>query len=309
MAGAVDPPEPPFIPARLRREMQRQQRQQDPAPPPPPPAPDVRPVRPDGSDAAAARILPEASNARFHRFGVEDTLDQRYPAAWSGGPAGEADLPLWADIRGPGWHERAFVPSQGVAGRYAFRDLQGEADPWRAGLVVDLFPPGGRSHAAGFVTSGLWGGLLAFLARRDFEGGATALAALAERTSLRDAVLGKVQNPLAATAAALIAVATGQTGALDIPEDWLANLAQWFPGLPDGPVILARMRMRAGRPAGDLLDQALARGVPVHSLAVDWLAEALAMTGHPAAGAARARARATDPTRAYTVTRITGDAP
>jgi hypothetical protein len=63
------------------------------------------------------------------------------------------------------------------------------------------------------------------------------------------------------------------------PRAWLWNLANWFPGLADGPVIVARLLLsqkdfgtRRAAAKTQLLDD-YRRGIPVYSLAVDWLAQ------------------------------------
>ncbi len=134
--------------------------------------------------------------------------------------------------------------------------------------------------------NGRWGPLLAFLARRSFLNAGAALRSIAADIPLRDAVKGKVANPLAALAAAQIAVATGETEALDIPEAWLRNLARWFPTLPDGPAILGRHLLRDGRKAeaAAVFAEAAGRGVPVFSLVLDWLAEGMEARGIPGRG-------------------------
>jgi len=132
---------------------------------------------------------------------------------------------------------------------------------------------------------------------------------------IRGAVLEKVDNPFAATAGALVAVATSRLEQGRIPEQWLWNLANWFPGLPDGPVIVARLLLsRKGFESSHVeaktqLLEAYHRGVPVYSLAVDWLAQDLAAFGDdpdtagPAKNARRV-AQLCDPTRAFTVLRL-----
>jgi hypothetical protein len=180
--------------------------------------------------------------------------------------------------------------------------------PWDAELLFDAQPPGRSAHMAAYAVSRDWGPMLAFLGRRAFPEAGAALRALGPYP-LRKAVQGKRTNPLAAICGALVAVATHQTEALDIPEDWLQNLCTWFPTLPDGAVILARYRLHRGLEAADLLETALKRGVPVTSLAVDWLAEALAMTGHPRASKARNTAMSCDPTKVFTVLQLDAEAP
>jgi hypothetical protein len=156
---------------------------------------------------------------------------------------------------------------------------------------------------------------LAFLALRDFERSAVVLDELMKQMGIRTAVVDKVENPLAAAAGALISVASGRFEQTGIPERWLENLANWFPGLPDGPVILARLLLLRGETADyrakarmQLL-KAYGRGVPVFSLSVDWLAQGLAAFGPDpevvaAARVARRLAQLSDPTRVFTVLRI-----
>ncbi len=95
----------------------------------------------------------------------------------------------------------------------------------------------------------------------------------------------------------------------------VVELTKRFPGLPDGPVIGARLFL--SRPnfasrraeAKALLLDACGRGVPVYSLAVDWLAQGLALfaadpdAARPARDA-RSLSQIVDPTRAFTVLRI-----
>jgi hypothetical protein len=127
--------------------------------------------------------------------------------------------------------------------------------------------------------------------------------------------LEKLENPLAAIAGSLAAVATGRPDDAGIPESWLHNLANWFPGLPDGPVILAKRLLSQGESDARRADaklrllDAYRRGIPIYSLSVDWLAHGLAAFGDdpdtvgPATEARRV-AQLTDPRRAFTVLRF-----
>lgn len=273
----------------------------------PPPAPALSAQLPDGTLATDVTFEPVASDGRLSLFQLDDKTGHRFVAdKWSDGPRSQ---PVWADVDGDGWRERVFLPVQGSIALHAFRTARGQDDPWRSYLLIDARPKPERSHSAAFVVSQQWGGILAFLGRRAFRDAGAALDAAHRAMPLRDAVMGKVANPLAAIAAALVAVASNRTNDFGIPDDWLNNLCNWFPGLPDGAVILARNRLRQGKDAADLLDMALARGVPAFSLSVDWLAEALAITGHPEAAAARSRALATDPARVFTTMRLSKDVP
>jgi len=182
-------------------------------------------------------------------------------------------------------------------------------------LVVEPTARAIGSHIAALVDTRQWAGLLAFLARRDFELGAVVMEDLAVDKNIRTAVLEKLENPLAATAGELVAVATRRLDRLKIPEQWLRNLTNWFPLLPDGPVILARHLMSRGGAGAEreaikaLLLGAYRRGVPLFSLSVDWLAEGLAdFAGDPEvavpAKTMRRFAQLSDPTRSFTVLRV-----
>lgn len=256
------------------------------------------------ADAAPETVIkPIAGDARFALYQVRDDQATRFNR-WR---AGSRDAPIWIVGTGTGpdgrpWRERAFLPVQGGYMYYGDGE-SGPRGPWRVELLADATPPHRGSHLAAYAASRHWGPMLAFLGRRAFPDAGAALRALGPYPVL-EAVQGKVANPLAAICGALVAVATRQTKALQIPDDWLENLCNWFPTLPDGAVILARHRLMQGQDAGALLDEALARGTPVTSLAVDWLSEALSMTGHPRAAEARETAMSCDPRRTFTVLRL-----
>lgn len=262
-----------------------------------------------------APIAPFAGDARFTLYRLSDVqperLQDRAPR-----PAND---PVWIIGTGVGsdghpWRERAFLPLRrgylefdlGPHGSAEY--VEDPKDSWQVELLCDAAPAIRNTHLAAFAISREWSPLLAFLGRRAFPDAKAALRALDPRI-VRDAVRGKRANPLAAICGALVAVATDQTEAIGIPEDWLKNLCSWFPTLPDGAVILARHQMMRGLGAEELLEMALARGTPVTSLAVDWLAEALAMTGHPRAAEARETAMACDPNRTFTVLHLPPEVP
>lgn len=271
----------------------------------PTPAPALMLHGTDGKPLAEVSAQRGPADGRFAVFHFDDGAGERFAMRQTG----PQNSPVWADFRGDGWRERCFVPLQGALASFGFYHHDGTQDPWQAEVLVDDHPPHDRSHVAGYAMSGSFGPLLAFLARRSFLNAGAALRVIAADMPLRDAVMGKVGNPLAALAAAQIAVATGQTAELDIPDTWMENLANWFPTLPDGPVILGRHRQRQGQPCADQFAEAQRRGVPVFSLTQDWLSEGLELTGHPEAAAVRARTLRTDPTRAFTVIRLAKNDP
>lgn len=237
------------------------------------------------------KIIASGEDARFRRYRVEDGEARRLlPRA----PANQANgNPVWVMVEGKGWREITFLPTLGHQG-------------WRAELLVDEDAPG-RSKLIPYGLNGTWGPLLAFMGRRDFPGTAEVMRGLGSGT-IQDAVLGKNDNPLASTAGVLAAVACGDIVEAGLKQAWLENLTNWFVGLPDGPVALGRHHQREGRmaEARNAYRLALSRGVPVFSLAVDWLAEGLESLGDDAMAQALHWSRMVDSLRTYTVLRLVG---
>jgi len=273
----------------------------------------------EGADrkVAEALTIAPAEGTRI-AFAIADQEAQRLEARTSTRPQRPSDWPAWVAVAGPGWREIAAVPGLGVAGRFQY-DAAGRKDPWVPELRVEPRPRAASSQVEIHISARQWSGLLAFLGLRDFERSAVVLDALLAQTGIRTALLDRIENPLAAIAGALVAVATRRLEAAHIPEQWLSNLTRRFPGLPDGPVIEARLVL--SRPdfasrraeAKALLLDACRRGVPVYSLAVDWLAQGLALfasdpeAAQPARNA-RSVAQLVDPRRAFTVLRIPAEA-
>jgi hypothetical protein len=248
---------------------------------------------------------------------VSDKMARRLPQHLRAGPAilQPEDQPLWVAATGRGWREIVAVPSLGIHGKFQ-RDDDYNPDPWMPVLAVGSTPRTAASHTCAVVEARRWAALLRYLARRDFELSAITLSDLVDRSrDVQNAILGKVENPMAAVAGALVAVATRRLDALKIPEQWLRNLTDWFPQLPDGPVILARHYASQGQ-AGPgreeikkFLLEAYRRGVPLFSLSVDWLSQGLAdLADDPeiaeAAGVMWRVAQLSDPTRTFTVLRM-----
>ena len=66
---------------------------------------------------------------------------------------------------------------------------------------------------------------------------------------LEELLKSKLSSPLAATTAALIMLRVNR---FDLLHDWLKNLTDWFPGLPDGPVLWAEQLRRQAKPCGTI---------------------------------------------------------
>ncbi len=266
------------------------------------PAPVLRLVGPDRQPVTDAQAARAHADGRLALYRLQDLVQERFAP----GGTGPANRPVWADVQGPGWRERCFVPLQGACAELVRLGPGGAPDPWRVELLVDDAPPPDRSHVAGYAVTGRLGPLLAFLARRSFPKADAALRSIAADLPLRAALQGTVANPLAALAAAQIAVATGTVRALDLGEDWLGTLPVRLPTLPDGPAVLGHFLLRQGRrkEAAAAFAAAAERGVPVYSLALDWLAQGLGSLRLPQAGVWRDLALRSDPTRAFTVIRL-----
>jgi hypothetical protein len=273
----------------------------------------------EGADRRVAEALTIApANGAGIAFGIADQEAQRLGSRTGAQPQRPSDWPAWVAVAGPGWREIAAVPSLGVAGRFQY-DGAGRKDPWAPELRVEPRLRAASSQVEIHALTRQWSGLLAFLGLRDFERSAVVLDGLLAQTGIRTALLDKIENPLTAIASSLVAVATRRLEAAHIPEQWFSNLTTRFPGLPDCPVIGARLLL--SRPdfvcrraeAKTLLLDACRRGVPVYSLAVDWLAQGLGLFADDPDAAEPARnagflAQLVDPTRTFTVLRIPAEA-
>jgi hypothetical protein len=116
----------------------------------------------------------------------------------------------------------------------------------------------------------------------------------------------------------LIAVAASNPDIEKTWDPWLLNIANWFPFVPDGPIVLGRRLLMRAR-TKEQIDEArrwfmigFERGVPFYSLTVDWLVRGLeSLPGEDPALATMQRAARqlvgrVDPTHAFTVIRLGG---
>ncbi|OWK21455.1 hypothetical protein AJ88_23705 [Mesorhizobium amorphae CCBAU 01583] len=133
------------------------------------------------------------------------------------------------------------------------------------------------------MESQIWTPLLGYLSSRNFAAGEAIFGRHAE--AVRSAVQEKVADTVGAVIGALIAVGSGRFEHFAIEEQWLSNLANWFQGIPDGPVILARRLSDRARSKNerqavrDQLLEAYRRGIPICSLSLEWLDQGLAEYG------------------------------
>ncbi|MEZ2333480.1 caspase family protein [Mesorhizobium sp. RCC_202] len=248
-------------------------------------------------------IAVERDDGLLMRFDIRDGADWRYMP-------GGGECPLFAVIKMGGRQELAVVPTLGAR--------PGEADSpggWTPYILIDRTAGIEQMMSTVIVEDSVWAGLLGFVASRDMIMGEKLLDSGLVEVAV-SAFAGKRQNPLAALAGALVAVAAASADVEKRWEPWLRNLADWFPGLPDGPIILGRRLLMRARNAEQIAEarkwlfEGFDRGVPVYSLCVDWLARGLESLGGDEADlkarklAARHLANRVDPTRAFTVIRL-----
>jgi hypothetical protein len=76
-----------------------------------------------------------------------------------------------------------------------------------------------------------------------------------EAQELKQVVAEKIKSPLAAIIAALVLLRANRLDRL--PQQWLKNLANWFPAIPDGAVLFAVRRLREKQTTKDGARRAL----------------------------------------------------
>lgn len=259
----------------------------------------------DGQSLAAAPgagidMVPRHDDGRFARFDVVDRRESRFirneisPSA-----------PMtFAAIACGNRRELAAIPSLG-----------GGASGWRPYLLVDRCANASEPMTSVIVEDNNWTSLLGFLASREMAAGNVLLKSELYQTAIA-AMQDKVSNPLAATAGALIAVAASNPDIGKTWDPWLFNIANWFPLVPDGPIVLGRRLLIRARTTEQIAEArrwfiaGFSRGIPFYSLSVDWLARGLESLpgGEPALVAMQRSARQlvsrVDPTHAFTVIRL-----
>lgn len=250
-------------------------------------------------------IVVSSDDGRFARFDVNDQTPSRYleenKSAWV--------PPVFARIMSTsGREELAVIPSLGNQGKYT---LGG----WTPYLLIDRQAAESEASTTVIVEDRKWVSLLGFLGSRDFAMGTKLLEKGMDRDAIA-AMRDKLSNPLAAVAGGLIAVAASSPDLDKVWDRWLRNIAEWFPEIPDGPIILGRrllIRSRTDEQIAEArrsFESGFERGVPFYSLSVDWLARGLeSIPGDDLSlvekrKAARLLSSRVDPTHTFTVIRI-----
>ncbi|MEJ8307985.1 hypothetical protein [Agrobacterium larrymoorei] len=122
-----------------------------------------------------------------------------------------------------------------------------------------------------------WSGIVAYLnsGRIDLAGEILNQAS--------DALFEKFENPLAAAAGGYVLLSSEKVDAESRWPDWLNNLAERFPHLPDGLILRARWLLAQNKAeylgeAHRLLYDSYERGIPYFTTGVVWLMEGLEQT-------------------------------
>jgi hypothetical protein len=261
-------------------------------------------IRVDGGYGSASfgaeiNIVPAGDDQRFARF---DILDLRVSRFIRGEISPSAPM-TFAHIVCGNRQEFAAIPTLGSG-----------ASGWRPYLLVDRAANSGEPMTSVIVDDNNWTSLLGFLASREMAAGEVLLKRELNQMAIA-AMEDKVSNPLAAVAGALIAVAASNPDIEKTWDHWLVNIANWFPFVPDGPIVLGRRLLMRARTAEQIaearrwFETGFERGVPFYSLSVDWLARGLeSLPGDDTIllsmqQSARQLVSRVDPTHAFTVIR------
>jgi hypothetical protein len=192
---------------------------------------------------------------------------------------------------------------------WIFIDVDGALDlvalPWAWWLTPSYLPSGmdpiqvlhdrtgGRSFRAdrrGRTTVTIrderWFPLLEFMAAGRLAEASSIADAVVTEDVLINALSLKVKGPLLAAAAAIILIARTTSAAFQDWDPWLDNLANWFPGIPDGKIILACRRLQQAQTLNErqaafaYLQDGFNRGIPFFSATVRMFSLAMAQLGN-----------------------------
>jgi hypothetical protein len=124
------------------------------------------------------------------------------------------------------------------------------------------------------------------------------------------ALEGKVQDPMVATLGGIVLVSTVENASPQRWDAWLGNLANWFPGIPDGAAIFGYRLLQLGEreTAHGWLIKSVEAGLPFFSATFRLLSLAFAQLGDSEyARRISPAAAAVDPTQPFTVIHVPWD--
>jgi hypothetical protein len=113
-----------------------------------------------------------------------------------------------------------------------------------------------------------------------------------DATDLREIVRNKLDDPLAALVAAIVLLRAKRS---DLLNEWLLNLATWFPYLPDGSVLWAEHLVRQSNPGDDARHAAAASLVSIVSRPLPFTSEGFSYAARLARNFASVKFDLSDP--------------
>jgi hypothetical protein len=156
-----------------------------------------------------------------------------------------------------------------------------------------------------------WGALLEFVTQGRMDDAAFVSQSLVQDGPAANlpefALRGKLQEPLVAALGGIILVSTVTDLQRERWDDWLENLAKWFPRMPDAAAILGYRRLQMGDigNASLLLKRSVAEGLPFFSATFRLLMLAFSQLGdEESANLISPAAAAVDVTQPFTVIHV-----
>jgi hypothetical protein len=161
-----------------------------------------------------------------------------------------------------------------------------------------------------------WFGLLQFLASDRMNRAGELVQQLLQGGVAEEALMGKVKGPLAAVAGGIVLVTQAKTTDEQEWDQWLKNLTNWFPGIPDGAILLGSRALQRATTSADLsaafqnLQEGYSRGIPYFSATIRILDLTLAQISNDIPEAETLRqniafvASRVDPTQPFPVIRL-----
>jgi hypothetical protein len=235
----------------------------------------------------------------------DDAAGEKYPRWMTFDTGGQIDL---ASIPWPWWGAQN---EEGGEIRVVYDRVRPSA--------VERDQPG-RLNVS--VLDNRWFGMLEFLASgRLYRSGKIFEQVFAEEHAeeLFDpepALYGKVKGPLVATAGAIVLIAGAESTEEQHWDPWVNNLSRWFPGIPDGPILLGCRRITQATSLEDLqtafnhLREGIDRGIPFFSATIRMLLVSLSQIGGDVPEADEVRrfvaptSTRVDPDQVFTVIRL-----
>ncbi len=224
---------------------------------------------------------------------LPDDVQQRFPRWMLFDRQGQRDL---VSVPWGWWGMVLPQPSEGI------RLLYDRANP----SPINREQPG-RTVVS--VQDRRWGGLLEFVASGRLEEAGELAPDVFGRESPEDALYGKSKGPLSAVLGGLVLVSTSRDPGLQHWDQWLENLANWFPALPDGAVLLGFRLLQLGQydEGRARLEEGLNRGIPYFAATFRMLTLGFSQLEDDAAlkHISRLTTRV-DPSQPFTVIRLSG---